>query len=235
MGRFSHWLASDKGIATLEYFGTLLLSPEILAAVFGERITKRVAEFFNGLSNRLSPSNAREVARWLTLNPIAAITFFVALAGGIVALVFEMRDPQVWKILDSDLPFFRWMAKSSYVLLFKPVLCFGVAVGIWITRSKPDREKFDAFLERHRIAVREAQKKRDLFQQLTVAIPYSVVLVGFFVGLALGNLLLLVLFQLLEKPLRAISYLAVEKRLRQLIAAFGLVMITAAYVIKIFH
>jgi hypothetical protein len=226
-------VVSEHGLATLEYVGGILLAPEVVTLVMGKRLTGRLSALLSGVRTALDPANVRAGATRITIGPVT----WIALALCTIALVWivldEIHDPQILRLLSANDPtFFPWLIKFAWLTLFKPLICIGVAVGVYITGSSKAGRNLMHGSSPFGAGTRRAQQRRDVFQQLTVAIVGSVALLAFSVGLVAGNMILVIVFHLLEKPLRALGFMLDQEHLRRVVAIIGFSMFTAAFVIK---
>jgi hypothetical protein len=228
------WLLSEHGVATLEYVGGIFLGPEVLTILLGKRLTEQLSGLLSRVRTALNPVNTRIAAKRITIGPVTWIALALCTSALIWIVVREIHDPRIARLLSAnDIAFFPWLIKLAWLTLFNPLVCIGVAVGVYVTGSSKARESFNAWVERLGAGTFEAQQRRDLVQQLTVALVGSVALIGFSIGLFAGNLILVIVFHVVEKPLRALGFILDQDRLRRAVAVIGFFMITASFAIKL--
>jgi hypothetical protein len=234
IARAAQWFTYERSCATLGYVGGLLIGLDIYATILGQERMAKITARLQEIQVSLKPRNAREKARRFTVGPVAALTLILAAALFIWVIVAELRDPAIWRLFAaSNANPTLW--QTFWLVLLKPILCVGLAAGVFASRSQDSEKRFHAWMDRLSNWTFRGQMKRDLPQSLIVAFTGSFLLAAFWAGFVAGALLMGLVFRIIEAPLRLAGFLLEKQRLRRTAAIIGLAMITAGYVIQMVH
>jgi hypothetical protein len=166
------WLATDHGLATLDYLGWVLCGTGTIALLLGPKVTAGFAQFLDGIRAYLTPSRVAELSRRLILGVVGRVAlgvFWVAMVGFLVFDAVEIF--RAFHLADRGLPADRlglaefllfisreyfvartrplpavvmdWLIAATAPTLMPPMFCFGVIENLRAARGPRTETKTD--------------------------------------------------------------------------------------------
>jgi hypothetical protein len=155
MLRLFRWLATDPGVATLDYVGWILCGTGTIALLLGPTLTARVAQFLDGIRAHLTSSRIVQLSRWVAVGAMGRVasgvfglTMVVYVAfdveeifralylayrgvpadGHLLAefLLFISREHFVARAKPLPVAGMEWLIAAAVPTLMPPVFCLGV-------------------------------------------------------------------------------------------------------------
>jgi hypothetical protein len=231
-----HWLSTENVKETLLYVGGLLLAPEVLLQVLGPNLADKMMRILDRMREKLAPTNAKDLARRLTVGPVAKIGILVA-AGFFVWAVVVVFSAKTWRTVAGDHPhLFAEIWASLWIILLRPLIPLGFAFAFYAASSEKLTERIRGSWGRIRQFSVEGGPKATLYRLawlLCVAPIGGLVEAYFTIGFELGTSIVKFAFGGLRALFRSIGFLIERKRMRRIIASVGFGMITAAFILSL--
>jgi len=233
---FIDWWSQERICLTLEFGGGLLFALEYIALVLGEKRVNQWAQAIDNFGKRLNPKSD-DVAHWITFGPVAMITFALAIALLVWVVFQEMNDPAVaaWfhQRADAEVTIDPTPLIEVFLLVaLKPLLCVGLAAGIYSSRSPEANARVDRAYKWWQEKYRTKNNQMIGFHQAIFDGLMQFAGFAFYLATGLGGLLIEFIFHLIQGPLRLGILILERNQLRRIAACIGLIMLVSAYIIQ---